>query len=201
MIKLKEAAIHGRFQPPHIQHLEYLLEAKRRCHFLWIGLTRFTPYKRVATPFATHREPPSSNPLSYFERVEAITAALNYAGISRSEFEFLPFPIEEPGDLPNFLNPRIPCFTTVVDGWNERKIELLKSLGYKVEVLINRSGAPEAEIVRGTFIRERALAGDPIWKSLIAPGALEVLERLNLPKRLAMLKETEAKEVSWSHSG
>ena len=36
--------IHGRFQGLHIGHMEYLLEGKKRCDFLYIGITNPDAY-------------------------------------------------------------------------------------------------------------------------------------------------------------
>ena len=31
--------VHGRFQPLHLKHMEYILAAKMRCRKLYIGIT------------------------------------------------------------------------------------------------------------------------------------------------------------------
>jgi len=37
----KEGSAHGRFQPFHNGHLEYVLAAQKQSDFLWIGITKF----------------------------------------------------------------------------------------------------------------------------------------------------------------
>jgi len=37
----KTGSIHGRFQPFHNEHLDYVLRALDRCDFLWIGITQY----------------------------------------------------------------------------------------------------------------------------------------------------------------
>src|SRR5438045_3217769 len=105
----EEGCIHGRFQPPHNGHLEYILEAKRRCEFLWIGITSYNIRKLYLMDAAPHRAQRAANPLTYFERVQIITEMLIDAGLARSEFACTPFPIEQPEELPSFLSTTIPC--------------------------------------------------------------------------------------------
>jgi nicotinamide mononucleotide adenylyltransferase len=70
-----QGSVHGRFQPFHNEHLEYLLAAHRLCTFLWIGITKYDLDNEVS-PLGRDREKPENNPLSYFERVSIITEAL-----------------------------------------------------------------------------------------------------------------------------
>ena len=42
-----------------------------------------------------------------------ISEALVAQGIRREVFSFIPFPIEKPAKLPQFLPVSIPCFTTI----------------------------------------------------------------------------------------
>src|SRR5437867_9533803 len=109
---------HGRFQPLHNDHLEYLRSAADKCEFLWIGITMPDITPLHLKPLGRHRERADANPLTYFERISIISAALVDAGISRSSFGFVPFPIETPLSLTNYLPIEIPCFTTICDQWN-----------------------------------------------------------------------------------
>src|SRR5580658_2857257 len=100
---LSEASVHGRFQPFHNGHLQYVLAAKRLCNFLWIGITNFDIGPGAANPKARARQRPENNPLSYFERISIIKAVLQDEGIGAHEFGFVPFPIETPDRLSQFL--------------------------------------------------------------------------------------------------
>jgi len=158
--KLDQSLAHGRFQPLHSQHLEYLLAAKKRCLFLWIGITRYDINELVFSPIAPHREKRLANPLTFFERIEVITAVFKSLGIKRGEFGFVPLPIENPDRITNFIRSDIQVFTTICDEWNLHKIKVFKELGFKVESLIDRRNQPKDEIITGKYIRESALAGD-----------------------------------------
>lgn len=183
--------VHGRFQPFHLQHLEYVLAAKQRCNFLWIGITRYDPAEIVSTPIAPHREELVANPLTFFERIEVISAALSYAKIKRDGFGFIPLPIEYPNKITNFIRNDIYCFTTICDEWNLHKISILETLGFKVEVLMDRRSQPPNEIITGKHIRSTALAGSDVWEKYIPPGALETLKGIGFVQRLKTLNDTQ----------
>src|SRR5437870_2137192 len=126
---LEEASAHGRFQPLHNGHMEYLLAAKRHCRFLWVGITAVDA-KAAQEKRGTTRERPWNNPLSYFERLTIIRRALLEAGVQASEFACIPFPIEFPEMLSNYLPTTVPCLTTICEEWNREKVRILASLGY-----------------------------------------------------------------------
>ena len=93
MGRLKQGSVHGRFQPFHNGHLDYVLEAFERADFLWIGLTKiFQPGPNAVE--ATGREQAASNPLTFRERSELVDAAIASAGVRRDRFRITPFPIE-----------------------------------------------------------------------------------------------------------
>jgi nicotinamide-nucleotide adenylyltransferase len=173
---------HGRFQPFHRGHLAYVLAAKANCEFLWIGITKYDVTPAAMNPLGTHREQPANNPLTYFERVEMIALALEEERISRSAFSFIPFPIETPTSLPAFLPTTIPCFTTICEEWNRRKIDVLRDAGYEVRVLWER----EKEI-SGALIREAMIRGDESWRDLVPPAVARSLDRLDIAARLRKL--------------
>ena len=181
-MNLHFASAHGRFQPFHKGHLEYVLAAKARCEFLWVGITKYDVTPAALNPLGTHREQPASNPLTYFERVLMITSALEEAGVSRSSFGFIPFPIEAPSSLPAFLPPSIRCFTTICEEWNRRKIAVLREAGYDVEVLWERE-----KVISGSAIRAAVLANDDSWRSLVTPAVARHLDDLELSARLRRL--------------
>lgn len=188
---LEQALVHGRFQPPHNQHLEYLVSAKQRCSFLWIGITRYDARDPVPSPVAPHRQFFSSNPLTFFERIEAITYLLQDAGIARGDFGFIPFPIEQPEKIENFIRHDIHCFTTVCDDWNLHKLKILKELGFTVEVLIDRRQQAREDVITGSQIRNMVLANDIRWRKFVPNGTLRVLDSINFPIRLQTLVEME----------
>lgn len=179
---LEAASVHGRFQPFHNEHLEYALAAKNLCDFLWIGITKFDVTPTDASPLARHRERPENNPFTFFERISMIAAALVEMGIDRGAFGFVPFPIETPKRLSEFMPTSIPCFTTVCEEWNREKIRVLRACGYKVEVLWERQ-----KTVTGSIIRKDIMSGGSDWKTMVPPAVGRQVDSLNIRERLAQL--------------
>ncbi len=185
---MSEGSVHGRFQPFHNQHLEYLLRAKERCDFLWVGIVKPDTSEVEFRPLARHRERPSSNPLTYWERAKTITTCLIDAGISRAEFGFLPFPIDTPSRLHQFVSKDVICFTTICESWNKEKISVLEREGFVVEVLFERTG----EVISASRIRESIMAGTDDWKAMVPRGTRMLVEESCLRDRLLGLRTREA---------
>ena len=179
---ISEGSVHGRFQPFHNEHLEYVLTAHKQCEFLWIGITKYDLEAEVS-PLGRDREKPESNPLTYFERIAIIAESLTDTGIARDTFAFTPFPIEHPHKLKQFLSPSVVCFTTICEDWNREKIEVLKSHGYAVRVLWERE-----KKVAGIRIREQIMRGETDWKGQVPAATARAIERLNLGERLRHLR-------------
>lgn len=178
--RYREASVHGRFQPPHNGHMEYLLTAKESCDFLWIGITQFDVLGLRPCEKAPHRSTKFSNLLSYYERVQILKEALLESGVPRASFDCVPFPIDEPERLSNFMPIHIPCLTTVYDQWNRRKIELLENLGYKTIVLYER----QEKAIQGRVVRDQILLGRDDWRAMVPPATERAVERLGLRSRL-----------------
>jgi nicotinamide-nucleotide adenylyltransferase len=177
-----EGSAHGRFQPFHNEHLEYVTKAHRSCKFLWIGITKYDIDSEVS-PLGRDREKPENNPLTYFERISIIADALNDLCIQRNSFAFIPFPIEHPQKLKQFLSTSVLCFTTICESWNREKIGVLKNEGYAVKVLWERE-----KKVTGQTIREQIVKGDPQWKRNVPPATARAMERLDIAARLRHLR-------------
>jgi nicotinamide mononucleotide adenylyltransferase len=176
----EQGAVNGRFQPPHLDHLKYITTAKEHCEFLWIGITRYDIRESISCIVDPHRSEIMANPLTYYERISIISEMLREAGIDRKSFGFIPFPIDTPDRLPDFLPTSVPCFTTICDGWNRFKIQELRRVGYNVIVLWEE---PNSKI-RGQLIRESIYKGDNEWMSMVPSATQRAIERLDLRNRL-----------------
>lgn len=176
----EQASVHGRFQMFHNGHLEYLLEAKRRCDYLWVGITQYDIFDLRSEDLAIHRGLSADNPFTYYERVQMISDALCDSGLSRTVFGFVPFPIENEGHLPNFLPVTIPCLTTIYDHWNREKVKRLRELGYHVVVLWER----DKKITEGSEVRRLLRSGSADWMDLVPNATIRAVERYDLRQRL-----------------
>ena len=183
-MKVAAGSVHGRFQPFHNEHLEYVLAAKDRCDFLWIGITKYDITPSEFTPLGRPRERPENNPLTYFERISIIAEVLVDAGLERGSIAFVPFPIETPQRLPEFMPTSIPCFTTVCEEWNREKIRILRAYGYTVNILWERT----KKLVTGGEIREDIINGGTAWRSMVPAATTRALDSLNIRDRLIKLR-------------
>lgn len=154
------------------------------CDFLWIGITQHVVEDLKETPIDRHRSEPTNNPLTYYERVVMLKNGMVEAGVDESQFGIIPFPIETPAILKEFLPTRIPIFTTIYDKWNRHKVRLLGKLGYKVIVLWQRT---EKEF-EGLEVRKMILTGDDGWKSRVPAATIKIAERYDLKTRLRKLQ-------------
>ena len=66
--------IHGRFQPFHNGHLEYLRGAAARSEAVFVGITNPDPRRVKEEPSDPMRHLPESNPFTYTERLLMIEA-------------------------------------------------------------------------------------------------------------------------------
>ena len=168
------ASIHGRFQPFHNGHLAYLRAALAEAEQIYIGLTRVLTEPGIGGDVAPHRMQKNSNPLTYFQRCTLISAALTATEIDPMRWRVGPFPIESPERLPEFWPQELPCFTTIKDEWNVRKIQELEVLGYTAPVL---TVDPSPSIRSGTEIRAAIRAGNPAWPDWVPHGSVPLLQR------------------------
>lgn len=179
------AFVHGRFQPFHTQHLEYIVAAKQRCDFLYIGITRSDPTQQQQCEVAPHRADSSANLLSYFERMEMISRCLLAEGFPRGQFGFVPMPIDNPKYLPYFMGTDIQCFTTTCDDWNLHKISVLEHYGYKVLSLIDRRDSGRVgSYISGSRIRNLVANSDDSWVDLVPKAVAQYLMDIGYPARL-----------------
>jgi hypothetical protein len=114
-----------------------------------------------------------------------IAAALVESGIRRDSFGFVPFPIETPQRLSEFMPTTVPCFTTICEQWNHEKIQLLRRYGYQVHVLWEK----EQKTVSSSIIRDNIAAGGNEWRSMVPPAVAHRLEGLNTRARLVELRQ------------
>lgn len=174
--------MHGRFQPLHNGHWEYIESALTRCEYLYIGITQYRRRVLVQAggPTAAHRAQPQSNPLTYFERLTLLRRALKGHGIEGDRYTVIPFPIEEPEELTDFLPITVPVLTTTYDDWNVEKIRILERAGYEVINLWTR----ESKSIAGKAIRDLMRSDDPAWEGMVPTEVARLLNDFNVPGRL-----------------
>ena len=169
----RRGMIHGRFQPFHNGHLEYLRGAAARSDELFVGITNPDPWRVKEEPSDPLRHLPESNPFSYVERLLMVEAAAGDLGLDPRTVHVIPFPVNEPELWPAYVPPGVTQFLRLFSDWGGTKLERLRGAGYEVVVL--DEGA-EKEI-SGADVRAAMRVGDD-WASLVPPGVARVIRSL-----------------------
>ena len=102
-------------------------------------------------------------------------------GLSLGEFSIVPFPIDEPERIKNFVPIKEIFFLTIYDNWGRKKLEILKELGVKVEVLYEKT--LEEKHMSSSIIREKIRNGED-WKDLVTPSVYEYLVENGIDERI-----------------
>ena len=144
--------VHGRFQLLHNDHVRYILDGREHCDHLIIGICnpdeRLTKY----TKSNPHRSLKENNPFTYYERYQMIKGTLVSIGISTKEFDIVPFPINYPKRIFNYVPRDAKFYMTIYDAWGYEKKEALDSIGCKTEVL------------REVSLNEKGISGSDVRK-------------------------------------
>ena len=165
--------VHGRFQPFHYGHLEYVLRARQRCERLIVGITAADPTTTRKEAASPHRHEPASNPFTYFERLQMIRDTLLAEGLDARDFALVPFPVHEPGLIGYYVPEGTVHFVRVYSRWEREKVRRLRDEGFPVEVL----NPGEEKEVSGTEVRRLMREGLP-WEHLVPSGTAKIVHRL-----------------------
>ena len=172
-MKPEYGMIHGRFQPFHNGHLEYLRAARELCESLVVGITNPDPTTIIEDATSQHRHLPDANPYTYFERLLMIREILRHEGIDPERSLIIPFPVNAPDRWRYYLPPNAVHYLRVFSEWEQAKVDRLREHGYAVEVL---HPGIEKEIEASEVRSRMAKGGD--WQSLVPPAVVRVIERL-----------------------
>ena len=173
--------IHGRFQVLHNDHMKYILAGKACCEHLIIGITNPDPTLTRNDPANPERSDRSANPLTYFERYVTMREALAEAGLDYREFSIVPFPINLPELYQHYVPLDAVFYLTIYDPWGRRKLEMLRSLGLKTEVMWERP--PEEKGICAAEVRKLMAQGMP-WEHLVPQSTAKLMKLWGIPERL-----------------
>jgi cytidyltransferase-like protein len=160
--------IHGRFQPFHNGHLEYLRGAAERSDEVFVGITNPDPTRIKPEPSDPLRHLPESNPFSYVERLLMVKAAAADLGLER--VHVIPFPVNEPELWPAYVPAGVTQYLRLFSAWGGTKLDRLRQAGY--EVVILDEGADKE--ISGADVREAMRSGAD-WERLVPPGVARVI--------------------------
>jgi nicotinamide-nucleotide adenylyltransferase len=165
--------VHGRFQPFHNGHLEYLRGAAERSDEIFVGITNPDPTRIKPEESDPLRHLPESNPWSYADRLLMAKAAASDLGLDLGRVHVIPFPVNEPELWPAYVPDDVTQYLRLFSAWGGTKLERMQEAGY--EVVILDEGA-EKEI-SGADVR-RALREGAEWESLVPAGVARVIREL-----------------------
>ena len=167
--------IHGRFQPFHWEHLEYLRHALERCDILIIGITNPDPSLIVEEGVSQHRHLEESNPYTFFQRLLMIQNTLLEEDIPLERIIIVPFPIHHPERWHYYIPREVVHYLRVFSPWEQEKVERLRSRGYQVEIL----DPGEGKKLSGVDVR-RAIAQRDDWEDQVPPAVARIIKNISM---------------------
>jgi cytidyltransferase-like protein len=170
---ISRGMVHGRFQPFHNGHLEYLQGAAARCAEVFVGITNPDPAHVVPEESDPLRHLPESNPFTYVERMLMVRAAAADAGIGPERLHIVPFPVNEPHLWPVYVPEGVVQFIRLFSDWGGTKLDRLREAGYEVVVLDEGS----AKEISGADVRDALRDGEG-WEQLVPPGVAALLRQM-----------------------
>ncbi len=176
--------IHGRFQVFHNDHLKYVMAGKARSRHLVVGITNPDPVLTKEDPADPRRSDPASNPLTYYERYVMVREVLLEAGVPFGELSIVPFPINLPELYRHYVPLDATFYLTIYDEWGKRKLDQLRSMGLRTEVLWMRS--PEGKGLSAGDIRKRMASG-AAWEHLVPRQTARLMHCWGIPERIRKL--------------
>ena len=181
MIMVETGIVFGRFQMLHLGHMEYLLEAKKLCKHLVIGVSNPDPGVIKYDEACPHRSADTANPLTFYERLQMIAGAMLEAGVDRSEFTIVPMPINYPDRIRYYVPEDGEFFLTIYDDWGWERKKIIENLGYKVTILWIRTD--DTRVSSGTEIRQMMMDGED-WSHLAPPAVYRFAKEHHLAERI-----------------
>lgn len=180
-MRKKIGVIHGRFQPVHNGHMEYLITGMEKCDFLYIGITNPDPHLTLEVDVDKDRSNNNANPFTYYERLQMIEKAMIEYGIKRTKFEIVPFPINFPELIKYYTPSEAEYYITIYDEWGYHKKNILENLKLKVNVMWIRNR--EERLTSGNAVRNN-INYDNEWENLVPISVAEFIKENNLVNRV-----------------
>jgi nicotinamide mononucleotide adenylyltransferase len=165
------AAVTGRFQPVHAQHLELFAHPLRHHDELVVAVTNPDTGARRREATSAHRHTDAANPFTYYERLRLLTAALAGAGLAERAV-VVPFDLTRPDLWPQYVPRHAHHYVRAYSAWEKDKAAQLAAGGYAVTVL---DGDPATKL-DATAIR--AAFDDGSWAAMVPTATLPVLRTL-----------------------
>ena len=198
-MKYKVAIAQGRFHIVHYGHVEYLIESKKRCEYLIIGITDCDPERayfnyseniknynenNLTEPFRSIDNPVF--PFTFYERMQMIRLTMLENGIDTKEFDVVPFPVHKPQFIKYYIPLNAPILATIYDDWGRKKVKMFQKMGFKVEILWQRDMS--TRFTTGTEVRRRIIVNEN-WKELVPSSVFNFIKENKLDEILRKIEK------------
>lgn len=165
------AAVTGRFQPVHDQHLELFALALAEHDHLVVAVTNPDTGARHAAATSAHRHTDDANPFTFYERARLLAAALAGAGLA-DRTTVVPFDLTRPHLWAEYVPRTAVQYVRAYSPWEKDKAGRLADGGYAVVVV---DGDPAAKRDAADI---RARFADGTWTGLVPAATVPVLATL-----------------------
>ena len=180
MYKIKIGMIHGRFQPFHLGHFEYLKEALSMSQKLIVGITNPDPNLTAADTTDSHRHLFEANPFPYYLRMRMILSSILFDAEMKKRYEditVVPFPVNNIEMWEHYIPPKkIIQIMNIIDPWDNKKKENFERNGFRVHDIDKKRLTVNNIKVSGFFIRQQ-INEKSSWEHFVPPGTMHVLEK------------------------
>jgi len=177
--------VHGRFQPFHHEHLEYILHGINHSKKCLIGITQPDLKSISECKLLPHRGKPEGNPFTFKERSDMIKLSLMTIGIPNEKYEIFPFDIDKHEEsIPDIISKRgVPTqFIKLFSDWEFHKMEIFQQYCLKITIVRDELNEYSHKNVSGTLVRE-LISSNRNWYDFVPVGTRQVINRKQSRKR------------------
>src|SRR5687767_2020496 len=124
--------IHGRFQPFHNGHFDYLSQALQLSCHLFIGITNPDAMSAIADASDSHRHLASANPFPYYLRAQMIAKSVLMDGQLKeriNDITIVTFPISSPTLWKDYIPVDAVQMIRLLDPWDTKKQAMFLEYG------------------------------------------------------------------------
>ncbi|WP_156371456.1 HAD hydrolase-like protein [Nocardia arizonensis] len=155
--RMPHAVVLGRFQPFHSEHARYVLAALEAADHVTVGITH--PYAAIEEIGDT-RNSDGANPLPLWLRREIISGWARNERID-TRTTVIPIPLSSDGLKSTIRNDTV-VLVTDVEPWSRKKISLIESAGFTVNIL-----DVGEKTISGSQIRTMIRNQDHRWREMV----------------------------------
>ena len=181
----KYGMVHGRFQPLHHEHLEYILWGINNSKKCFIGITQPDINNLSETIGDKHRKEESGNPFSFDERKIMIEESLKDFGISEERFEVVRFDVDNFDVAMEYLQKEYGIdssntiqYMKIFSNWEDWKKDKFKSKEFKVIEIHEKTKEKAEKHITGTLVRE-LIRTNRNWQDYTSSGTERVISNIH----------------------